>query len=145
MQPWWFALLSGFFMFPAGVLEQNVHRANRASLRRRWCGRPRTLCTTFIASLASCAAGNSPRGTSFTWWRTVGWCARWITKPQNKTVSVCGKCFKNEPEMHHMEMKQDRVTYLVTLIVTTTNFYLCDSVLRGWDFTLLHQNCKRAP
>lgn len=74
--------------FPADVLVQNVHRVSRASRRRRSCGRRRTLFITCTASPASCAADSWPPGTSFTSWKTGGWCARWITRPPNKMVGV---------------------------------------------------------
>lgn len=81
-----FANGNSLHYFPAGVLEQNVHRANRGSHRRRLCGRRRTSCITFTASPASCAADSWPQGTSFTSWRTGGWCAKWIMRQQNKMV-----------------------------------------------------------
>lgn len=65
-----------------------MHHANKGSLRRRLCGRRRTLCITCTALLASCAADSWPLGTSFTSWRMGGWCARWIMRLQNKTVGL---------------------------------------------------------
>lgn len=81
-------LLIRALLFPAGVSGQNVQRANRGSHPRRWYARRRTLCTTCTVSPASCAADNWPPGTSFTSWRTAGWCAKWIMRRPNKTVGA---------------------------------------------------------
>lgn len=92
--------------FPPGDLEQSVRHANRASLRRRWCERPRTLCTTCTASPASCAADSWPPGMSSTSWRMGGWCARWITRPPNKTVGAY--CIFIEAKWFEMMKKKKR-------------------------------------
>ena len=74
------------YVFLPGVLGQSVPRASRGSLRRKWCERRRTLCTTCTASPASCAVGSLPPGMSFTSWKTAGSSARRTTRPLNKMV-----------------------------------------------------------